>query len=768
MKRFSHRLVSLLVILALVGSLTLLLPGAQAQTTYKGSDYTANAYVAGRLDVILSEFPVGSYYTFDGKGCTHHGSGCSYFGGCNCRSYIYDAERNNKMVKFNSIQCMGFAHYCFYKIFGFIDRSEYDTSLYQSIGSLSKEEMTAANCRNLILKAQTGAHIRIANKHSMVYLSGDANGFTVLHCNADAQCGVSVKTWTWESFASNFKSWGIGYINMPKVYPNSSGKSTIAAAREQYPSGSSVTLNWTMVAGVPDYTVKIYSHNPATGKDTLVKTSAGLTGSTTTVSSLAANTTYRADIYCGKLTTADSSAWFYLAAPYTGVASKTVREGSFALKNLNLTKMMNVSSVSAEGTAVSLAARSGAATQQFYFSYEGSGMYHIYAGSADNTKVLTVKTGSDGAVAAGNGLMLSAESPQKSYAQLFYCIESSGNYYFESVSKPGYVLNGGSDGSITVKARAQSLYHLWQFCDNKGAVVNPAEVNAKHLVGTYTITTSSTSLNIRNGAGTSYSKVGSVPKGATVQITAIENDWGYLTYNNVSGWISLDYATFVSAAVTMISIANKPAKLVYELNEKIDSTGLSIKVVRSDNTTTTLTTGFTLNYDFSTAGSKTVVVNYAGKTTTYPVTVRGGLPTEMTSEIYSVNAAKGTLTNISANVTLDEFLGGFYASDYIVVMDGSKEIGAQTKIGTGMTVKLTDGTTVAQSLTAVVTGDTNGDGTIDITDLIQIKAHLLQTKLLTGNAFAAADTNNDGIVDITDFIQVKAHLLGKSSVKPHA
>ena len=48
----------------------------------------------------LSNYPVGSYFTVNGRACTDHGSGsCSTTGGCNCKSYD------------SSIQCMGFAKY---------------------------------------------------------------------------------------------------------------------------------------------------------------------------------------------------------------------------------------------------------------------------------------------------------------------------------------------------------------------------------------------------------------------------------------------------------------------------------------------------------------------------------------------------------------------------------------------------------------------------------------------------------------------------------
>ena len=78
------------------------------------------------------------------------------------------------------------------------------------------------------------------------------------------------------------------------------------------------------------------------------------------------------------------------------------------------------------------------------------------------------------------------------------------------------------------------------------------------------------------------------------------------------------------------------------------------------------------------------------------------------------------------------------------------------------------GNTVLQTLTIVVTGDTNGDGKVTITDMLAVKSHLLGKVKLNGAAAKAADTSGDKSISITDFIQIKAFLLGKGSIKPQA
>jgi peptidoglycan/xylan/chitin deacetylase (PgdA/CDA1 family) len=61
-------------------------------------------------------------------------------------------------------------------------------------------------------------------------------------------------------------------------------------------------------------------------------------------------------------------------------------------------------------------------------------------------------------------------------------------------------------------------------------------------------------------------------------------------------------------------------------------------------------------------------------------------------------------------------------------------------------------------LTAVVTGDLNGDGASTITDMLMVKSAVLGNSL-SEIAAIAGDVNYDGKATITDFLQMKAYLL---------
>lgn len=70
---------------------------------------------------------------------------------------------------------------------------------------------------------------------------------------------------------------------------------------------------------------------------------------------------------------------------------------------------------------------------------------------------------------------------------------------------------------------------------------------------------------------------------------------------------------------------------------------------------------------------------------------------------------------------------------------------------------------IVHTLTAIVTGDLNGDGNVTITDMLMLKNKVLG-QTLTDVAEAAGDINYDGNVTITDFLRIKSALLGKDPI----
>jgi len=66
-------------------------------------------------------------------------------------------------------------------------------------------------------------------------------------------------------------------------------------------------------------------------------------------------------------------------------------------------------------------------------------------------------------------------------------------------------------------------------------------------------------LNMRSGAGTSYSYVTSVPGNVTLNVTKVSTaggyTWGYTSYNGKTGWVALDFCAFVSSSTVQPTTA---------------------------------------------------------------------------------------------------------------------------------------------------------------------------------------------------------------------
>lgn len=88
-----------------------------------------------------------------------------------------------------------------------------------------------------------------------------------------------------------------------------------------------------------------------------------------------------------------------------------------------------------------------------------------------------------------------------------------------------------------------------------GSGENTSSVNEKWKIS------ASNGVNMRSGAGTSYSVVGGIPYNTTVTVTKKTTSggytWGYTAYNGVSGWFALDYAVNVSDSSSSLTNNSK-------------------------------------------------------------------------------------------------------------------------------------------------------------------------------------------------------------------
>ncbi len=77
----------------------------------------------------------------------------------------------------------------------------------------------------------------------------------------------------------------------------------------------------------------------------------------------------------------------------------------------------------------------------------------------------------------------------------------------------------------------------------------------------------------------------------------------------------------VAKSLVSIAVTKNPDKMEYIEGTKFEDTGMELTLTYDNGTTEKVTSGWTVNYDFSTPGQKPVTVTYGGKTATLTVTV---------------------------------------------------------------------------------------------------------------------------------------------------
>lgn len=172
-------------------------------------------------------------------------------------------------------------------------------------------------------------------------------------------------------------------------------------------------------------------------------------------------------------------------------------------------------------------------------------------------------------------------------------------------------------------------------------------------------------------------------------------------------------------------------------------------------------------------GSNTVKVTVtaeSGKTADYIITVtrkEGNGSTSVPAPDITTSYTVGEyFTGVEPQTSVSTFKGKITVKNgTLKVVDSSGKEKTSGNIATGdkVTVYKNDGTAHI-SKTVIIYGDTNGDGKISISDLGNVKKHLLEVSTLSGNKLTAADTNKDGRISIVDMANVKKHLLAVKDI----
>ena len=202
-------------------------------------------------------------------------------------------------------------------------------------------------------------------------------------------------------------------------------------------------------------------------------------------------------------------------------------------------------------------------------------------------------------------------------------------------------------------------------------------------------------LNMRSGAGTSYTSVASVPSNVTLNVTKVSasggHTWGYTSYNGKTGWVALDFCTFVSSSTVQPTTA-KPTVHPTTVKPTVQPTT-----------------------------AKATVQLTTAKPTVQPTTAKATQPaTTVPAATVQPTTAKATQPAATVQPTTAPASNG--------------EV-------------------------SFAIGDVNLDGSVDILDATEISKFAVSTAALSDVQMKLADFNRDGVVNVLDATEIQKTLI---------
>jgi len=199
-------------------------------------------------------------------------------------------------------------------------------------------------------------------------------------------------------------------------------------------------------------------------------------------------------------------------------------------------------------------------------------------------------------------------------------------------------------------------------------------------------------------------------------------------------------------AVTDFAISSLPNKTVYLETEKFNTDGLELMFSFSDGNTAYCDIGYTVKgFDSSKIGTQLITVTKGDYSATFEVEVK---------ELIMGDANGDGLVNSDDMVTVKKMLLGLESDNIAADLneDGVVDILDYILFKKGFSNEV-----ASYALNLVESGDVDGNGDINIDDLVCLKKVIIGTTPEND----ACDTDGNGKVEIVDFIRLKKYLNGE-------
>ena len=172
------------------------------------------------------------------------------------------------------------------------------------------------------------------------------------------------------------------------------------------------------------------------------------------------------------------------------------------------------------------------------------------------------------------------------------------------------------------------------------------------------------------------------------------------------------------------------------------------------------------SFSSDTPGKTSVTLSFCGYTRTISVLI---ISRDLESEVYEIDPIY--VSGVAPSTKVEDFVKNFDASSRIRLTYNDRELAATDNVPAGAVIRLWYNADVLDERTLMVTGDPSGDGIVGLSDYVALYSYIKDVKAdapIQNDEiwFACADVNGDGNVNLTDLINFKRAILGQIQISP--